>query len=366
MAYPDALLHRGEKVVVRKHPSGKSLVLPTVWFLLIVGGASAMIAWSQSWPDSGFTSHTPWLIGILVVAVILLIWLTIVPVIQWRTEHFVLSTAHIFFRTGILRRREHQIPLSRIQNIETVVTFWGRILGYGTLIVESAAEQPLEFDNVASISKVQSTLNQLVADDRKRHSDDGEGVPLYGGIDDPDAHVGVEIDDDERKKPRRSRRAPDPATTAMGDRLPLNEEEPVVDDRPAVPPAGGPGYPPAQQPYRQEYREPGYQQGNQDRVYPRQDYPDQGYAQPGYPPPPPGYSQGRPDQGYPQQGYSQQGYPQEGQPPPGYPQGYREPARPPSGYPDAPTARQPYPPEQYERPAPPAYPTPDEDAPGQR
>lgn len=183
MSYPDSLLHRGERVVIRKHPSGKTLVLPIVWLLVIIGGGSALIAWSRSWTDSGFTSHQQWLIAIIVVGVILLVVLCLVPFLRWRTEHFVLSTGHIFFRSGLLRRREHQIPLSRIQNIETVVTFWGRLLGYGSLIVESAAEQPLEFQNVASISKVQSTLNQLIADDRSSGGDyGGEGdKPERGG-----------------------------------------------------------------------------------------------------------------------------------------------------------------------------------------
>jgi hypothetical protein len=83
----------------------------------------------------------------------------------------------VFFRTGIVKRREHQIPLSRIQNIETVVTFWGRMLGYGSLIVDSAADQPLEFPNVASVHKVQGLLNQLIADDRAHEGDDyGDGT----------------------------------------------------------------------------------------------------------------------------------------------------------------------------------------------
>ena len=106
----------------------------------------------------------------------------IAPFLRWKTEHFVLSTGHIFFRTGLVRRREHQIPLSRIQNIETVVSFWGRIMGYGSLVVESAADQPLEFQNVSRITKVQSTLNQLIADDRAREQDDdGQGADLGPG-----------------------------------------------------------------------------------------------------------------------------------------------------------------------------------------
>lgn len=166
MAFPDNLLARGERVVLHKHPHWKVLVLPALLFIVIVAGGSFLAAWVNKWTDSGFTTHRWWFVGIAVVGVVLLVLLCLVPFLRWRTEHFVLTSEHVFFRTGIINRRQHQIPLVRIQNIETVVTFWGRILGYGSLIVDSAADQPLEFTNVASLTRVQSTLNQLIADDR--------------------------------------------------------------------------------------------------------------------------------------------------------------------------------------------------------
>ncbi|WP_051267128.1 PH domain-containing protein [Nakamurella lactea] len=166
MAYPTHLLARGEQVVLHKHPHWKVLVFPVIIFIVAIGGGAAFIAWVTNWRNAGFQTHSPWIIAAVVVAVLLLIFFVLVPFLRWATEHFVISTGHVFFRTGILRRREHQIPLARIQNMETEVGFWGRILGYGTLIVESAADQPLAFDNVASLPKVQATLNQLISDDR--------------------------------------------------------------------------------------------------------------------------------------------------------------------------------------------------------
>ena len=260
MPYPDSLLHRGERVVLRKNPSAKVLVWPIIFLILIIGGASAMIAWSRSWTDSGFTSHTQWLIGIVVVALGLLVWLVIAPFLRWKTEHFVLSTGHIFFRTGLVRKREHQIPLSRIQNIETVVSFWGRLLGYGSLVVESAADQPLEFQNVSQITKVQSTLNQLIADDRASDDDDGQGNDSRG--------------------PGRQYERP-PADYEQG-------------------------------PTTGQTRQYTQQQPAQQR--PPQQYPP---AQSGYPTPPP--AQGYPEQGYPGQGYSEQAYPERDYPEQGYP-----------------------------------------------
>lgn len=162
MAYPDHLLSRGERVVLHKHPHWKVLVLPVISLVLIIGLGSFGAAWARSHTGN----YGIWWIVIAVVGVLLLVLLCVVPFVKWRTEHFVITTRHVFFRTGFIRRREHQIPLARIQNLETNVTFWGRILGFGTLVVESAADEPLTFFNVASLPRVQGDLNQLIDDDR--------------------------------------------------------------------------------------------------------------------------------------------------------------------------------------------------------
>ncbi len=165
MAYPDNLLTRGEQVVLHKHPHWKVLVLPVLLFVIIVGGGFTLAALIRNWSNHGI-----WWIVLAAIGVVLLVLLCVVPFLRWRSEHFVITTAHVFFRSGILHREEHQIPLAYIQNMETRVTFWGRLLGFGSLIVESGADAPLEFANVASLPKVQARLNQLIADERNRGS----------------------------------------------------------------------------------------------------------------------------------------------------------------------------------------------------
>jgi len=248
MAYPDNLLSRGERVVLHKHPHWKVLVLPVLVFIVAVGGGSAFAAWVSHWRNVGFTSHPQWYIGIAVVAVLLLVFFVLVPVLRWITEHFVISTGHVFFRTGILRRREHQIPLARIQNMETEVGFWGRLLGYGSLIVESAADQPLEFENVASLPKVQAALNQLISDDRGRSpqestAGDGSAGPA------PAAPAETTVDDREQHPRRSSRARRRPvAESARAPRVATGGQREYQDQPPEHPagPAAGQGQDPRQ------------------------------------------------------------------------------------------------------------------------
>ena len=48
MAYPDNLLVQGERVIVNKRPHWKVLILPTVFFILIIGAGAALAAWLNS------------------------------------------------------------------------------------------------------------------------------------------------------------------------------------------------------------------------------------------------------------------------------------------------------------------------------
>src|SRR6478609_2308897 len=320
MAYPDNLLVQGERVIVNKRPHWKVLILPTVFFILIIGAGAALAAWlnSGNWE---YKSTALWVI--VVVAVIALIVLVLVPFIRWRTEHFVITNHHVFFRSGLLSRREHQIPLGQIANMETEVTFWGRLMGFGSLIVESSADQPLKFRNVANLSKVQSMLNQLIRDEKE--------LLHRGHLEVDDWAAGDSPDD----RDRQARPGPDPATAQSGTGRPGTGQWPAQQ---GAPQGGQPAY---GQPYGQGYPPPpqGYPPHGQTQGYPPQGgpgYPPPGYQQtPRYPPnypPQAGYSQGYPPPagGYPPQA----GYPAEGPqgyPPAGYQQGYQQPSYPPAG-----------------------------------
>jgi membrane protein YdbS with pleckstrin-like domain len=281
MAYPDNLLVTGERVIVNKRPHWKVLILPTLLFIVIIAGGAFLASWVNG-RDWGSRDIVFW--AIIAVAVIALVVLVLVPFIRWRTEHFVVTNHHVFFRTGLLRRREHQIPLGQIANMETEVTFWGRLMGYGSLIVESSADQPLKFRNVASLSKVQATLNQLIRDDRDAQ------------------RGGRNYDDEPRREP------------SQGYQQPTYQGEPAQ------------GYPPQQQnPQQHSYPASGpAQQG-----YPPQEYPpQQGYSQQGYP-----QQGGQPTQAYQQPSYPPAGYPTTAQPPAAQPPAAAAPLSPPAARP---------------------------------
>lgn len=153
MPYPEDLLRGDERVVVHKHPHWKMLVLPVVALLLIVGLGSyaAALVDGASWQLYGW-------IGLAVLGGAGVVWFTVTPLLRWRTTHFVLTTRRVLVREGILSRSGIDIPINRINTVQFRHSLIDRVLGCGTLIIESASDEPLEFDDIPQVETVHSLL----------------------------------------------------------------------------------------------------------------------------------------------------------------------------------------------------------------
>jgi len=164
--YPDQLLADDEKVVRHLHPHWITLVRPVFVFVLLVGGGAFLAAIV---PD-GSLQQVLWIV-IAAVAALLLVWLALIPFLAWRTTHYVLTTHRVLIRTGILHHRGRDIALTRINDVSFEQTLWDRIIGAGTLMVESAGESGQQvLRNVPHSDRVQQDINRLIEEDHDRRS----------------------------------------------------------------------------------------------------------------------------------------------------------------------------------------------------
>lgn len=163
MAYPDGLLSEDESVVVHKHPHWKMLLGPVLVLFVVVGGASYLAA---------LAAATPWRlpvwIALGVVGLLLIFWFTLAPVARWRTTHFVITTHRLMVREGVFTRSGIDIPMWRINSVRFRRGVADRVFGCGTLVVESAADKPLEFDDIPKVEQVHSLLYREVDDNAER------------------------------------------------------------------------------------------------------------------------------------------------------------------------------------------------------
>jgi membrane protein YdbS with pleckstrin-like domain len=161
VAYPDDLLSEQEHVVVHSHPHFKMLIFPTLGFLVTLGAGSWLAILAK---DAGSPWNTVGLIAIAVVALVLIVWLFLAPLVRWRTTHFIVTTDRLIAREGVLKRTGIDIPMGRINSVQFEHDLLDRVFGCGTLIIESASAEPLRFEDIPHVEKVHTVIYREVND----------------------------------------------------------------------------------------------------------------------------------------------------------------------------------------------------------
>jgi uncharacterized membrane protein YdbT with pleckstrin-like domain len=163
VGYPENVLAKDERVVVHRHPHWKRLFWPVVLLLLATAVASFVSAYvgQTDWPQNtkNIVFWVIWGIWLVVVG-----WLTVWPFFNWWTTHFVITDRRMMFRHGVLSRSGIDIPLARINSVEFRHSLINRMLRTGTLIIESASQDPLEFHDIPQVERVHSLLYHEVFD----------------------------------------------------------------------------------------------------------------------------------------------------------------------------------------------------------
>mgnify|MGYP000521765419 CR=1 FL=1 len=171
MPYPEKLLADDEEVVQHLHPHWMTIFWPVVWFLLIVGAASFGAALIPVGRQQGVLR-----MAVLGLAVVLLLFLVLVPLLRWRTTHYVITTHRLLFREGILARRGRDLALSRITDVSFTQTLWERIINSGTLTIESAGDSGATvLRQIPDSDGAQQLLNHMVEEDADRRAQESAG-----------------------------------------------------------------------------------------------------------------------------------------------------------------------------------------------
>lgn len=150
-------------MVLHRHPHWKRLIAP-VLVLVVVSGVAAF--------SVGFVHQTNWsqpaknvIFGVVAaIWVVVVGWLTVWPFLSWCTTHFVITDRRVMFRHGVLTRSGIDIPLARVNSVEFRHGLIDRMVRTGTLIIESASQDPLEFYDIPRVEHVHSLLYHEVFD----------------------------------------------------------------------------------------------------------------------------------------------------------------------------------------------------------
>ncbi|WP_027342649.1 PH domain-containing protein [Hamadaea tsunoensis] len=168
MAFPEDVLSEDERVVMHLHPHWKALIWPVI--LTVLGIALTVVA------GVAISAIGLYIVGAL--ALIAIVWLALWPYLKWRTTHYVFTNERVLLQTGVFSRNRRDIPVNRINDHSMSQTFLERILGCGTLTIESAGERGQSIlKEIPHVERVQTSLYEIVEADRDSHSYDDDERP---------------------------------------------------------------------------------------------------------------------------------------------------------------------------------------------
>ncbi len=164
MAFPEDVLTKDERVVLHLHPHWKAMIGPAL--VLVLAIAAAVAGWVLL-PDG--TGGKIGLYAIGAVALVLVLWLALWPYIVWRTTHYVFTNERVLLQVGVFSLNRRDIPLNRVNDHSMSQHFIERLLGCGTLTIESAGERgQTVLTDIPHVERVQTTLYELVETDHDK------------------------------------------------------------------------------------------------------------------------------------------------------------------------------------------------------
>ncbi len=179
MGFPENVLAKGEKVERDLHPHWLTVVVPTIFGLLL---AAACITVARATPDDDTGNRIQWIA--VAVFVLVAVPAVFVPYLRWRTTHYVITSHRVMVRRGILTKNGKDITLSKITDVSFQQTVIDRIIRSGSLHIESAGDSPDEnLTNIPRSNEVQQLINRLIDEDDLRRRAHGRGLADGPGSD---------------------------------------------------------------------------------------------------------------------------------------------------------------------------------------
>lgn len=174
--YVEKTLAPGEEIVYRVHFNWTFSFFPVLWFAL----GSAPIVMYTLLNFGAFGPKIPfeelqigwWFVagGFLTGLFILLNHL----ITLWTTE-IVVTTYRFVFKTGLISRATQEVSLNKIEEITLHQSVWGRIFGYGSLVLRGTGVGVITLPNVDDPIDVRRIIEHAKAALRQNNREESLG-----------------------------------------------------------------------------------------------------------------------------------------------------------------------------------------------
>jgi uncharacterized membrane protein YdbT with pleckstrin-like domain len=150
MPFPRRLLVEGEELVLDLRPHWIALVMPTIATILTV---AVMVVLYRTFEEPILDT----IVG--VAGALFLLAYPVRRLVDWLTSHFVVTSDRIIHRRGFIAKYSMEVPLEAINDVRFEQGILDRVIGAGTLVVQSASEAGRQvFDDIRDPEEVQKTI----------------------------------------------------------------------------------------------------------------------------------------------------------------------------------------------------------------
>ncbi|HVV10716.1 PH domain-containing protein [Amycolatopsis sp.] len=111
--------------------------------------------------------------NILWYAALVVVLIFAFKVMEWWVERLVVTDKRFVLTSGVFTTKVAMMPISKVTDLTYERTAWGRLFGYGTVVVESAGQiQALNrIDFLPKPEEFYDTISELVFGDKQKQSE---------------------------------------------------------------------------------------------------------------------------------------------------------------------------------------------------
>ena len=178
-------LSPGEHIITAGRPHARSLWKP----LLLAGVTGAVSGYAYGWLGRDtlpgqLAEWSPYLQpAVAVLAVLLLLRYCVPPVLRWLAGRIILTDRRLIQRQGVLLRREHEISLAAIYQLEIRQSVTDRMQGSGTLVLDLGHGRVMHYPAVPEVHRFRSIVVSAIGQLPLTAMFDGVDMDSDGGYD---------------------------------------------------------------------------------------------------------------------------------------------------------------------------------------
>ncbi|MEM8771089.1 MAG: PH domain-containing protein [Pseudomonadota bacterium] len=173
--YVEKTLAGGEEIIHRANFNWTFSFFPVMWFAL---GAATLVFFAYI----QFVEKIPyeelrigwWAAGIAAFSGFVIFAQHMIILI---TTEIVVTTFRFVFKTGLISRNTQEVSLNKIEEITLHQSIWGRILGFGKLVLRGTGVGVItlpDLDNPIELRKIIENAKSALRSDRRLRDDDDD------------------------------------------------------------------------------------------------------------------------------------------------------------------------------------------------